>query len=207
MTVNPIANGATVAPVLSLQPNADLIPASTAIPSGAAAIPPDGFVAFCRRVPDQCQETKDAAPVAALNPTVWRTLWQVNMAWNTAVKPMDDAAHYGRVDYWTIPTDGYGNCHDYALAKRKSLIDLGLPEQALRIAVVRTEDGTAHAVLDIVTDHGDYVLDNLDSVILPWTATPYIWIARQVSGENQWAYIGPSQVGDQIIATADITPQ
>ncbi|MDE1939169.1 MAG: transglutaminase-like cysteine peptidase [Alphaproteobacteria bacterium] len=174
--------------------------------AGSKATPPSGFVAFCRRDPDQCGNVKGGASVVVLNAAVWHTLWQVNTAWNTAVKPEEDAAHYGRVDYWTIPTDGYGDCEDYALAKRKSLADLGLPLGALRIALARTEDGTAHAVLDVVTDRGDYVLDNLASVVLPWTATHYAWIARQVPGKTQWAFIGSVRSDDQMTATAEIEP-
>lgn len=207
MAVSAIPDGAIVAPVLSPPPIGGLIPASTAIPVGAAAVPPSGFIAFCGRDPDQCLAPKGGASMVTLDAATWQTLWRVNTAWNTAVKPMDDAAHYGVVDYWTIPADGYGDCEDYALAKRKSLIDLGLPEEALRIAVVRTEDGTAHAVLDVATDHGDYVLDNLDAVILPWTDTHYTWIARQMPGRTRWAFVGPAHMDDQTIATADITPQ
>jgi len=65
---------------------------------------------------------------------------------------MEDAAHYGRVDYWTIPADGMADCEDCALAKRKALIALGLPHRALRIAIGRLPSGEAHAVLSVSTD-------------------------------------------------------
>ena len=123
------------------------------------------------------------------------------------LKPMKDAAHYGVVDYWTIPTDGDGDCEDYALGKRKSLMDFGLPEQAMRIAVVRTADGTAHAVLDVVTTRGDYVLDNLNPAILPWNKTGYTWIARQRSDGLRWADVGFAQGHDSSIVTADVMPR
>lgn len=203
LAVGAIPHGAVVAPVLA--PNV-LIPASTAMPAGSDAAPPSGFVAFCNRDPEQCQPTQGGADVVALDAGVWRLLWQVNTAWNTAVKPMDDDAHYGVVDYWTIPKDGYGDCEDYALGKRKSLIDFGLPEQALHMAVVRTPDGTAHAVLDVATTRGDYVLDNLNSAVLPWNETGYAWVARQRPSETHWAFIGPAQSDNASIATADIMP-
>lgn len=47
------------------------------------------------------------------------------------------------------------------LAKRQVLIHLGLPEPALRIAVVLTPSFVRHAVLTVVTDEGNFVLDNL----------------------------------------------
>ena len=141
-----------------------------------------------------------------LDANTWRTLEQVNTAWNTAIKPEEDAAHYGRVDYWTIPKDGYGDCEDYALGKRKSLVDLGIPVQALRLTIARTGDGTAHTVLVAATDRGDYVLDNLNSAILPWTAVNYTWIARQIPGQTQWAFIGPTRNLEREFASAGIRP-
>ena len=56
---------------------------------------------------------------------------------------MDDQRHYGRAEYWNIPTDGYGDCEDYALTKRRDLIAAGFPAQALRIAVVLTGETKA----------------------------------------------------------------
>jgi predicted transglutaminase-like cysteine proteinase len=43
------------------------------------------------------------------------------------------------VEHWDIGADGYGDCDDYALAKRMALIEAGLPMRALRIAIVRTD--------------------------------------------------------------------
>ncbi len=88
---------------------------------------------------------------------------------------------FGRAEYWTIPTDGYGSCHDYALAKRKELIDIGFPKAALRIAIVVTPWQKRHAVLTVATDKGDYVLDNLRDDVIAWNETGYTWIERQDS--------------------------
>ncbi len=106
-------------------------------------------------------------------------LSKVNSNVNAAIWPEDDSRHYGRVEYWTIPTDGYGDCEDYALTKRKNLAEMGLPLSALRIAVVVTPSAVRHAVLTVVTDKGDYVLDNLTDDILPWDRTGFTWIERQ----------------------------
>jgi len=69
---------------------------------------------------------------------------------------------------WTIPTDGYGNCKDYALAKRKDLAAAGFPILALRMAIVITPREKRHAVLTVATDKGDFVLDNLENDIVAW---------------------------------------
>jgi predicted transglutaminase-like cysteine proteinase len=80
---------------------------------------------------------------------------------------------------WTIPTDGYGGCEDYALTKRKDLIADGFPEPTLRIAVVVTPREARHAVLTVATDKGDFVLDNLRDDVVAWNATGHTWIERQ----------------------------
>ena len=59
-----------------------------------------------------------------------------------------------------LPTDGYGDCEDYVLLKRKMLIDAGWPREALLITVVRDRKGEGHAVLTVKTDKGELVLDN-----------------------------------------------
>jgi len=114
---------------------------------------------------------------------------------NNTIWPEDDQKHFGRAEYWTIPTDGYGSCHDYALTKRKELIDIGLPQRALRIAILTTPSNQRHAVLTIATDKGDYVLDNLRQDIRPWLSTGYQWIARQDDGsESGWAALNASSI-------------
>ncbi len=57
-------------------------------------------------------------------------LEDVNTAVNRTVRPEDDSVHYGIEEYWTVPLDGYGDCEDYVLAKRKMLMLLGVPEPA-----------------------------------------------------------------------------
>jgi len=154
----------------------------TAIPDFAvAAVVPPGFIGFCVRFADQCQAPQDAPSTIAMTDATWQTLKQVNSSVNASIWSEDDQAHYGRAEYWTIPTDGYGDCEDYALVKRKDLIAAGLPASALRIAIVVTPREARHAVLTVGTDRGDYVLDNLSNEIVAWNATGYTWIERQDS--------------------------
>ena len=74
------------------------------------------------------------------------------------------------------------------------------PVKALRVAVVRTWRGEGHAVLTVSTDHGDYVLDNREWEILPWTEAKYVWISRQ-DAENPMAWVA-LQRARPLIATA-----
>jgi predicted transglutaminase-like cysteine proteinase len=168
--------------------------ASSAMPSGANVETPSGYTAFCKRDPADCMVGEGELEHVAFTPALWNTLESINVAMNTAIKPMDDEIHYGRADYWTIPRDGYGDCEDYALAKRKALADAGISRRALRIAVAQLASGEAHAVLTVVTDRGDYVLDNLSNQILPWRDTGLTWVARQTSGQAIWAAVGSGKV-------------
>lgn len=187
-------------------PIAQSMEASTAMPSGAEAEAPSGYVAFCARQPAECADAPGKPDTVALDAATWATLQQVNSAFNTAIQPEEDAVHYGRADYWTIPTDGYGDCEDYALAKRKALIAANLSPRALRIAVALSRQGEAHAVLTVATDHGDYVLDNLTNAVLPWGETKLVWIARQTPGQAQWAMLGKGAALGNIASSAVSPP-
>jgi predicted transglutaminase-like cysteine proteinase len=91
------------------------------------------------------------------------------------------------VERWSYPDDGYGDCEDYVLLKRRILIQSGWPREALLVAVVRDKDGDGHAVLTVTTDKGDYVLDNQTEKILLWSETGYRFVKRQSqSNPNVW---------------------
>jgi predicted transglutaminase-like cysteine proteinase len=112
-------------------------------------------------------------------PEVWEKLETVNNVVNEAIRPLDDDEHYGITEFWTVPVDGQGDCEDYVLAKRKMLALLGFSEAALRITVVLNANLVRHAILTVVTDRGDYVLDNAQSDILPAEKTGYRPVERQ----------------------------
>jgi predicted transglutaminase-like cysteine proteinase len=141
--------------------------------------PPPGYVSFCLRFADQCNATAANSAPLPMSVHLWAQLEQINTQTNDEIWPEDDQRHYGRAEYWNIPTDGYGDCEDSALAKRKKLIDLGLSQSALRIAIVLTPRAERHAVLTVTTDKGDFVLDNLTSGIVAWDQTNYMWLERQ----------------------------
>jgi predicted transglutaminase-like cysteine proteinase len=158
----------------------ETIPLATPLPgSGTLAIIPSGFIGFCLRTPDQCPPVDQPERLAVLDATTWRLLEQVNRTVNDEIKPLDDLHHYGDTDYWTLPADGLGDCEDYALLKRKRLMEAGLPVSALRMAIVDVPREGRHAVLTVVTDRGDYVLDNLHSDVFAWSDRHYVWIERQ----------------------------
>lgn len=177
------------------------IEASTAMPVGAQTDAPSGYVAFCARQPGECADAPGAPDTVTLDAATWSTLQQVDIAFNTAIQPEEDSVHYGRVDYWTIPTDGFGDCEDYALAKRKALIAANISPRALRIAIALSKQGEPHAVLTVATDHGDYVLDNLTNAVLPWSETNLAWIARKLPGQGEWVSLTGRSGSDLAVAS------
>ncbi|SCY90835.1 transglutaminase-like cysteine peptidase [Microvirga guangxiensis] len=132
-----------------------------------------------------------AAPVAArpsasvaLTSERMAQLRQVNNYVNSTIVEVSDLEQYGRADVWALPNNGKGDCEDFALLKRKLLLEQGWPTTALSIAVGATAQGVAHAVLVARTDKGDYVLDNLTSSIRLSHQTGHVFWSYQ-SG-NGW---------------------
>jgi predicted transglutaminase-like cysteine proteinase len=113
---------------------------------------------------------------------------------------MTDMDHWGVIDRWNYPDDGYGDCEDYVLLKRRLLIQRGWPREALLVTVVLDNQNEGHAVLTVTTDKGDYVLDNKKEDILLWSKTGYRFVKRQSQSDpNVWvSFIDPQSV----IATA-----
>jgi predicted transglutaminase-like cysteine proteinase len=121
---------------------------------------------------------KPAARVT-LTPERMSELRQINSHVNSTIVEVSDMDQYGREDVWTLPTSGRGDCEDFALLKRKLLVQRGWPASALSIAVGTTSSGEAHAVLVVTTASSEYVLDNLTSSILPPTQTGHTFHSRQ----------------------------
>jgi predicted transglutaminase-like cysteine proteinase len=93
-----------------------------------------------------------------------------------------------------LPNDGYGDCEDYVLLKRKMLMDAGWPREALLITVVRDKKGEGHAVLTVKSDKGEYVLDNQNESVLAWTETGYRFVKRQSQSDpNVWVSLGDNR--------------
>jgi predicted transglutaminase-like cysteine proteinase len=164
------------------------------------ARPPAGWVEFCVEYYPECK-TKPSAPRDMLLTTQAREeLERINFWVNNHVKPMTDMDHWGVVDRWNYPDDGYGDCEDYVLLKRRLLIQLGWPREALLVTVVLDNEDEGHAVLTVTTDKGDYVLDNKNENILLWSMTGYRFVKRQSQSDpNVWVSLGDPQPA---IATA-----
>ena len=126
-----------------------------------------------------------------LNTKSWKDLARINKFVNDNIRPMTDMEHWGVVEKWSYPEDGYGDCEDYVLLKRKMLMQAGWPSEALLITVVRERNGDGHAVLTVKTDKGEFVLDNQNPDILLWSETNYRFVKRQSQLDpNLWVSLG-----------------
>ncbi|MBU1345806.1 MAG: transglutaminase-like cysteine peptidase [Alphaproteobacteria bacterium] len=122
-----------------------------------------------------------------------RDLETVNRRLNRAIRRGSDQDLFGQADIWVAPTGSRprGDCEDYVLAKRRTLIDAGVDPSRLSIALVQTRRGEGHAVLLVATEAGEFVLDNLSPWVLRWDQAPYEWRERQAPGRPlSWVAAG-----------------
>jgi predicted transglutaminase-like cysteine proteinase len=158
---------------------------------GASARAPIGWVEFCSDYPRECDGKLLEARDVVLTPKAWKDLVRINKLVNEQIKPMTDLDHWGVVERWSFPDDGYGDCEDYVLLKRRMLMQAGWPRQALLITVVRDQKGEGHAVLTVKTDKGEFILDNQEDQILLWSETGYRFVKRQSQTDaNAWVALG-----------------
>ena len=152
---------------------------------------PIGWIEFCVEYDPECKTKPSQPRDVMLSAQAWKDLERVNLYVNTHVKPMTDLEHWGVVERWNYPDDGYGDCEDYVLLKRRMLMQAGWPREALLITVVRDKHGDGHAVLTVKTDKGEYILDNQNDQILVWSETGYRFVKRQSQVDpNVWVSLG-----------------
>ncbi len=152
---------------------------------------PIGHFEFCQDHVAECSVHSRGNPRVHLTPTKWNQLVKVNAGVNQQIMPATDEEIYGRPEVWAYPDKiGEGDCEDLVLLKRRDLIQDGWPTGALLITVVRQRNGDGHAVLTVLTDRGDLVLDSLNPRVLVWNATGYEYVKRQSEYDSgQWVGI------------------
>ena len=152
---------------------------------------PAGHVYYCANEPQACQRYGQGA--MRLNEARWQQLVNVNASVNQSIHPKAD----GRIDMWSVYVRE-GDCEDFALTKQRELLRLGWPSDALLITTAYLQDGTYHAVLLVRSDRGEFVLDNLNPLVLPWQSVTYRWNKRQAIGNpRHWQSIaGAPNRGD-----------
>jgi predicted transglutaminase-like cysteine proteinase len=150
---------------------------------------PVGHAEFCRAHRSECGRNARVVDAMELNEARWTELLSINQEFNVGIVPVTDDDLYQVAEYWTYP-EGFGDCEDIALAKRRALIQHGWSPSTLLMAVVRQPNGEGHAVLMVRTDRGDLVLDNQDGLVKVWNDTPYQFLKRQSQTNSaQWVDI------------------
>ena len=163
---------------------------------------PIGHAEFCQARPAECRPNARVVPAMPLNEALWQQLLHVNASVNQAIVPVTDQDLYQVAEFWTYP-NGYGDCEDFALSKRRELINAGWPASTLLMAVVKQANGEGHAVLMVRTDRGDLVLDNQVGSIDLWNSTPYKFIKRQ-SQADAGKWVDMIDTREIVVATAAI---
>ncbi|MGV6875147.1 transglutaminase-like cysteine peptidase [Pseudochelatococcus sp. B33] len=154
---------------------------------------PIGWEDFCRKNPATCRLHDERPGIVMLDAATWSLIVKTNIDVNAAITPLSDEEHWGVAESWDFPDDGYGDCEDYVLQKRRLLLQAGLPLAALMITVVRDLAGDGHAVLTVRTDRGDFILDNKRNRVLLWNDTGYSYIKRQANlNPMRWVSLGPA---------------
>ncbi|TXM74588.1 transglutaminase-like cysteine peptidase [Methylobacterium sp. WL12] len=164
-------------------------PTLAAEPVGAAK-PILAWVGFCQGYPAECAVNAAEPARIAMTPAIWNTIQTINRRVNKSIVAITDMDHLGVPDRWDLAEDGSGDCEDFQLLKRSLLARAGLPRRAMRMTVVIDEKGEGHAVLTLITDRGDLVLDNKTSQILPWHRTGYTFIKRESQDAVAWVSLG-----------------
>lgn len=118
-----------------------------------------------------------------------RLLQQIHNQVNT-YPYAQDSTQYGQPDFWeAIGHNGRGDCEDYVLEKRQRLVEAGVPEADMRIALVKDPQGQAHAVLVVKDGEGDWVADQQQSrlmTVADMKRLGYQGDKLQVPGQWMW---------------------
>jgi|GEM_PF-1420648 predicted transglutaminase-like cysteine proteinase len=103
---------------------------------------------------------------------------------------IDDIVNWGFDNYWETPYEFQrksGNCKDYAIAKFMSLRALGVPDDIMRVVVLKDLNlgGVIHAVLVVSVGEKSYMLDNQIKQVVT-TDKVYHYVPIYSINEEHW---------------------
>jgi predicted transglutaminase-like cysteine proteinase len=157
------------------------------------SLPPVGYVKFCGTGQDECRFANGRQEKLELTEDKWNLIVQVNNYVQTKIRPVSDMELHGAPDVWSYP-DRAGDCEDFVLLKKRYLLGMGFSPDVMLVTVVLDEGGEGHAVLTLVTDRGDYILDNRRNEILRWDDTGYTYLKRQSQfSATSWESLQPAR--------------
>jgi predicted transglutaminase-like cysteine proteinase len=103
----------------------------------------------------------------------YNTSQRINAQVNASVTYKTDLAQFEVPEFWQ-EAGKFGDCEDYALLKRKMLIDAGFDRDKIHLCTCFV-DGAGHCVLLVETDRGNYILDNNQSEPVQPNFLSYKW--------------------------------
>jgi predicted transglutaminase-like cysteine proteinase len=105
----------------------------------------------------------DAGRRLVLTQENWSLLRSINRRGNQ-IEWTSDEENWGVNERWELPKEVGGrkleDCDGITLWKMHELMKLGVPASPLLFTICMTEANEGHAVLCVVTDRGDFILDN-----------------------------------------------
>lgn len=126
-------------------------------------------------------------------PASTATLAAVNSWTNTRVRYVEDAAGYGRPDFWadanTTLRRGQGDCEDIAVAKMQLLAALGVSSSDMYLTIARDLVRNAdHAVLIVKLEGRSWMLDNATNTVLDASQSYDYRPILSFSGSSKWVH-------------------
>jgi predicted transglutaminase-like cysteine proteinase len=102
-------------------------------------------------------------------------------------------ANWGNPAHWETPFEFFrhnGQCQDYAITKFLLLRELGVPDRAMRLVVLRdTRRQVDHAVLVVDVSGHELMLDNLAPRVVSANADPNYHAYYSVNESGWWLYL------------------
>jgi len=111
----------------------------------------------------------------------YRLAERINSDVNARVTYKSDLEQFDTPEFW-VKAGQYGDCEDYALAKREALLQAGWPKDKLGLCACYTQLGEGHCVLWVETDKGSFILDNNYAFPVKPSELPYKWESMLCDG-------------------------
>lgn len=112
----------------------------------------------------------------------------------------DDIKLWGVSNYWATPIEflgaNAGDCEDFAIAKYFSLLELGVPDNKMRITMVKSLTlNQYHMVVAYYETPGSVplILDNIDGIIKPASKRNDLIPVYSFNGKQLWLNKGRGQ--------------
>jgi len=171
----------------------------------APALAPMSHTIFCLKYQNDCRVHKTVFRGGALKLTAerWAELKRINTEVNRAIVPERNMEGLAGEKWLISPKSG--DCNDYAVTKRHELLTHGWPARVLLLSEVVVSSGEHHLVLVVRTSDGDFVADNLNANIRPWSKTHYQWVRIQSPANPMfWSTVARTTVWANRTLLADV---